>query len=79
MTQIEPDETLDCKNKSCPMPVFLTKKKMDTMAPGHVLEILATDKASIKDIPAWARKNNVEVLEIEEGEEVIKIYVRKGA
>jgi tRNA 2-thiouridine synthesizing protein A len=77
MSEITPDETLDCRKLVCPMPVLKTKKAMEKLAPGQILEVLATDKAAPRDISAWAKKKGVEVLKIEENEE-IRIFLKKG-
>jgi peroxiredoxin family protein/TusA-related sulfurtransferase len=79
MTEIKKDETIDVKGKSCPMPVLKTKKAIDGLEDGKVLEVLATDKGSLSDIPAWAGKTGNKVLEVVEEGDVIKFYVQKGA
>lgn len=79
MTEIKKDETIDVKGKSCPMPVLRTKKALDGLEDGKVLEVLATDKGSLSDIPAWADKTGNKVLEVKEEGGVIKFYVQKGA
>ena len=78
MTEIKKDETIDVRGKSCPMPVLKTKKALDGLEDGRVLEVLATDKGSKSDIPAWASKTGNKVLEVVEEGGVIKFYVQKG-
>jgi peroxiredoxin family protein/TusA-related sulfurtransferase len=78
MTEIKKDDTLDVKGKACPMPVLKTKKGLEALEDGQVLEVLATDKGSKSDIPAWADKTGNKVLEVIEEGEVIKFYVQKG-
>lgn len=51
---IKSDVQLDCKGLSCPMPIVRTKKAMDELKPGQILEIHATDSGLVRDIPAWA-------------------------
>ena len=46
---------LDAKCLACPMPIFKTKKAMDTLATGEKLEAHVTDKGALADMPAWAR------------------------
>lgn len=76
---VEADEVLDTSGLSCPMPVLKAKKAMDNLAPGKVLKIIATDKGSKGDIPAWAKNMGFEVLKMsEEGGKFI-FYVKKGA
>lgn len=63
---VTPDETLDAKGLSCPMPVLKAKKKIKSMDVGKVLEILATDPGSVNDISAWCRTTGQELLTHEE-------------
>jgi peroxiredoxin family protein/TusA-related sulfurtransferase len=79
MTETKIDKTLDVRGKSCPMPVLKTKKAVDGLEEGQVLEVLATDKGSKSDIPAWAGKTENKVLEIKEEGGVLKFYVQKGS
>lgn len=78
MTETKKDETIDVRGKSCPLPVLKTKKALDGLEDGQVLEVLATDKGSKSDIPAWASKTGNKVLEVIEEGGVIKFYVQKG-
>jgi peroxiredoxin family protein/TusA-related sulfurtransferase len=78
MTDIKPDQTLDAKGLSCPKPVLKTKKAMDKLSDGQVLEIIATDKGSLHDIPAWAAKTGNQVLETKEEGDILKFYLKKG-
>ena len=43
-------KTLDAKGLACPMPIVKTKKTMDTIKSGEVLEVLVTDKGALNDI-----------------------------
>ena len=77
-TEIDITETLDVKGLSCPMPIVKTKGATDDLAPGEVLEVVATDPGSMSDIDGWAAgTDGVTLLEQEEGDDVFKHYVRK--
>ncbi len=78
MAEIKHDRTLDVTGMCCPMPVLKTKKAMDGLKEGQVLEVLATDKGSKSDIPAWAKRTGNQVLDIREEGELLKFYVKKG-
>jgi len=71
------DKTLDVRAFMCPMPIIKTKKAIEQMEPGQVLEILASDPGAKEDFPAWCKQTGHELLEIIEGGDVIKIYIRK--
>jgi TusA-related sulfurtransferase/rhodanese-related sulfurtransferase len=58
--------TLDARNWSCPKPVLTSKKKLNTLNVGQVLEIFTTDPGSLRDIPAWANVTGQEILLIDD-------------
>jgi peroxiredoxin family protein/TusA-related sulfurtransferase len=78
MTETKYDNTLDVMGKCCPMPVLEVKKAIEDIEEGQVLEVLATDRGSKSDIPAWAERTGNKVLGIEEEEETLKFYIQKG-
>ncbi|NLP49593.1 sulfurtransferase TusA family protein [Bacillus sp. RO1] len=70
--------TVDAKGLACPMPIVRTKKAMDQVESGEVLEVLATDKGSKADIKAWADKIGHQYLGTLEEGDVLKHYIRKA-
>jgi tRNA 2-thiouridine synthesizing protein A len=61
------------------MPVVKAAKEMRGLQPGQVLKIVATDRGSLADIPAWAEDTGNELLDTQsEGERYI-FLVRKSA
>jgi rhodanese-related sulfurtransferase/TusA-related sulfurtransferase len=78
MMQITAHKVLDAKGLSCPMPIVKTKKAMEELEPGQVLEVQATDKGSLADIQGWAKNTGHQYIgTIEEGD-VLKHYLRKA-
>lgn len=55
MAQITETKTLDAQGLKCPMPIVKAKKELDTLAPGEILKVIATDKGSVLDFQGWAR------------------------
>ena len=79
MGNMKANVTLDAKGLACPMPIVKTKKAMNNLELGHVLEVQATDKGSKADMKAWAESTGHQYLgTIEEGE-VLKHYLRKSS
>ncbi len=72
------DKTLDCKGLNCPLPVLQTKKTMDAMSSGQVLEMLSTDPGSKNDITAWAKRTGNTLVETVEDGGVFKFYIKKS-
>ena len=73
------DSELDARGLLCPMPVVKTAKAMKELAPGGVLKLLATDRGSITDIPAWAETTGNELLEWHEEGDALVFVIRKAA
>ena len=48
------DITVDARELQCPMPVLKISQAMASAEPGQTVELIATDKGSLSDIPAWA-------------------------
>lgn len=69
---------LDAKGLSCPMPVVKTKKAMDMIKSGEILEVLATDKGALSDIPAWANSGGHTILEQKTEDEMLYFYIQKA-
>lgn len=70
--------TLDARRLLCPMPVIRVQERVAQLAPGDVLEVLATDPGTRSDIPAWCRINHHELLGIEERDGEIVLTLRVG-
>ena len=69
---------VDATGLACPMPIVRTKKAMDTLQTGEVLEVHVTDKGSIKDIPAWANKSGHDIVKHVEEDDVLKFWIKKA-
>lgn len=71
-------KTLDAKGLACPMPIVKTKKAIDAIKSGKVLEVVVTDKGALNDIPAWAKSGGHTVLEQKTEEDVLYFYIQKA-
>jgi TusA-related sulfurtransferase len=76
--ELKEDKLLDARGLLCPMPVVKAGKEMKSLGPGQVLKILATDRGSIADMPAWAEDTGNELLEWHEEDGVLVYFVRRG-
>ena len=76
---MEANVILDAKGLACPMPIVKTKKAMNTLEAGQVLEVQATDKGSKADIKAWAQSTGHQYIGTFEEGEVLKHYLRKSS
>jgi len=73
------DQELDARGLLCPMPVVKTAKAMKELPAGAVLKLLATDRGSITDVPAWADTTGNELLEWHEEDGAFVFLIRKAA
>ena len=76
---IKEDRLLDAKGLLCPMPVVKASKEMKSLEPGQVLKLLATDRGSIADVPAWAEDTGNELIEWHEEDGVFVYLIRRGS
>ncbi|MBF0516156.1 MAG: sulfurtransferase TusA family protein [Nitrospirae bacterium] len=74
---MKPDEILDTKGLNCPMPVLKTKKAIDGLAAGKILEVQSTDAGSKSDIPALLSRLGHELLDTKESGNVISFFIKK--
>ncbi|MFB4163939.1 sulfurtransferase TusA family protein [Alteribacillus sp. JSM 102045] len=72
------DQKLDATGLACPMPIVKTKKAMDELTTGEVLEIHATDKGAKSDLSAWVKSGGHELLKDTEEDGVLKFWIKKG-
>lgn len=70
--------TVDCKGLSCPMPIVRTKKTIEQINPGQVLEVLATDPGSVADMKSWATRTGHQFIGTTQDEDVFKHYIRRA-
>lgn len=71
-------KTLDAKGLACPMPIVRTKKAMDTLSTGEVLEVLVTDKGALNDFTAWAAAGGHSIVDQKEEAGVLYFYIQKA-
>lgn len=78
-TQVKIDEVLDCKGLSCPLPILKTKQTVDKMVVGQVLEMIATDPGSVRDMDSWSRRTGHEIMETRHADGLYRYIIRKSA
>ncbi|MUV37826.1 UPF0033 protein YrkI [Lentibacillus sp. JNUCC-1] len=71
-------KVLDAKGLACPMPIVRTKKAMNELEQGEILEVHATDQGSKSDLTAWAKSGGHELLDDREDDGVFKFWIKKA-
>ncbi|MEO1000192.1 MAG: sulfurtransferase TusA family protein [Pseudomonadota bacterium] len=57
---------IDAIGLLCPLPVLRTRKRMQPLAPGAVVRLLADDPAALVDVPHYCAEAGHEILSMEE-------------
>ncbi len=77
LKQVAPDHVVDARATSCPGPILAAKKGIVAVPVGGVMEVLATDSGSLKDLPAWAAKVGHDFLGSVEEAGYFRLFLRK--
>jgi tRNA 2-thiouridine synthesizing protein A len=69
---------LDTRGLNCPMPILKAKKALNSLTPGQVLQILATDPGAARDFEYFCKHTGHQLLESAEkdGEFMFRIQRR---
>jgi tRNA 2-thiouridine synthesizing protein A len=70
-------EKLDVKGKMCPMPVAFTKRKLEGMVVGQLLEVVGEGSLEFDNIQRWVKNNGHEIVEATNSNGEFKLLVRK--
>ena len=70
-------EKLDVKGKMCPIPVALTKRKLDSMSSGQMLEVDGEGELEFDNIQRWLKNNGHEIVEASKSGVEFRILVKK--
>ena len=69
---------VDARGVSCPGPILAAKKQIGTVSVGGVMEVMATDSGTLKDLPAWCKKMGHDFLGSFEEAGSIHLFLRKA-
>ena len=81
---IQFNQTLDVKGAKCPMPLVKSRKTVNGLPVGSVLQVVATDRGSVADFQGWAKAaKNVDLVGQEtvqdNGQDLYVHYVKRTA
>lgn len=74
--QFKINDTLDTSGLYCPEPIMMMHNRVREMAPGQVLEIVATDPATTRDVPKFCTFLGHELIDQREEEGIWRYYIR---
>jgi len=69
---------VDACGLQCPGPIMKVYQTMETMKPGEVLEVKASDPGFMKDIQTWANKTGNTLIHINKDNKTITAKLQKG-
>lgn len=75
---VQATKVVDARGTSCPGPILAAKKGMPQVPVGEVMEVLATDSGTLKDIPAWSMKMRHEFLGVIEEAGYWRLFVKRA-
>ena len=68
---------VDARGLSCPMPIVRTAQAIKTVPSGGLLEVIATDPGSVKDVAAWCRTTGNSLVEQEQTGAEFRFVIRR--
>jgi tRNA 2-thiouridine synthesizing protein A len=77
LSTIQSQKVVDARGTSCPGPILAAKKGIVDVKVGEIMEVLATDSGTQKDLPAWAKKVGHEYLGLVEEPGYMKLFVKR--
>jgi len=77
LKNIKADKVVDARGTSCPGPILAAKKGIVDVKVGGIMEVLATDSGTQKDLPAWAKKMGHEYLGFVDDGGTFKLYIKR--
>jgi tRNA 2-thiouridine synthesizing protein A len=75
--KLEIDKFLDTSGLICPEPVMLLHKTVREVQVGDVIEVIATDPSTTRDIPKFCHFLGHELLEQDVRDKTYVYYIRK--
>jgi len=61
----------------CPMPVAFTKRKLESMCLGQLLEVVGEGELEFDNIQRWVKSNKHEVVEAKRTGAEFKVIIKK--
>lgn len=72
------DDLLDARGWTCPLPILRAKKKLNAMANGDLLTVLATDPGSVRDFASFCTQTGNALVESgNDGDGLFRYVIRK--
>ena len=70
--------TIDARGLACPLPVLRLRKALNAQASGAVVELLATDRAAVRDVPVFCAGHGHQLLAAHQDKNSLRFVVRRA-
>lgn len=70
--------TLDARGLTCPLPILRTRKSLNALQSGDVLEVLSSDPGSVKDIESFCQQTGHVLLSSSDAQGEFIFTIRKS-
>jgi TusA-related sulfurtransferase len=77
LKQLKADKVVDARGTSCPGPILAAKKNIGQVPVGGIMEVLATDSGTKRDLPAWSKKMGHDYLGDFEDSGYLRLFLKK--
>ncbi|WP_342075999.1 sulfurtransferase TusA family protein [Yoonia sp. SS1-5] len=71
------DADLDAKGLLCPLPVLKARKRLQGLAQGQVLRMVADDPAAIVDVPHFCAEAGHELIDMQDQDDAQVYLIKK--
>jgi len=71
-------DELDAKGLLCPLPVLKARKRLQALAAGQTLHMIADDPAAIVDVPHFCAEAGHELVSQSDSDGTLSFVIRKG-
>ena len=71
-------ERLDARDMNCPLPILKTRKAINQLAIGEVLEVTATDPGSVTDMAAFCSQTGNRLVSSNEAGSCFTFLIEKA-
>lgn len=79
MAEVKADQIMDAKGLYCPEPVMLLHNRVREMGVGEVLQVIATDPSTQRDIPKFCTFLGHELIAQHAEADTYSYFIRKGS
>ena len=76
-SRVQVARRVDCRGDSCPRPQLMTKKAVNEIASGGVVEVLVDNPSSVEALPPLCNELNATHLETIKDPSCWRVYIKK--